>query len=296
MIGVVRIAIVGFGLIGGSIARALRRTPGGTPAQEAAVRIWIAAWSRHSTGPEAALADGVIDAAPRTLAETVAGAELVVLAAPPLACLDLLAELADPSAGQLGPAVTLTDVASTKRLLVERADELGLSFVGGHPMAGREEAGYPAAREDLFVDRPWVVCPGAKAAARDLTRVEWLARACGARPVQLGPAEHDAAVASISHLPLVLSASLAQAVSARPDWPTAAGLAASGWRSMTRLAQGDPTMGAGIVATNALELSAGIRAIQGVLDGWLVDLAGPNPDADVLTARLEAARQALGPR
>ena len=293
MIGVVHIAILGFGLIGGSIAHALRRTSVDTGAQDAAGRTWIAAWSRHRTGPDTALADGVIDDAPRTLAATVAGAELVVLAAPPLACLDLLAELAAPSAGQLGLAVTLTDVASTKRLLVERADELGLSFVGGHPMAGRQEAGYAAAREDLFVDRPWVVCPGAKAAARDVARVEWLARSCGARPVRLGPAEHDAAVAAISHLPLVLSASLAAAVSARPDWPIAAGLAASGWRSMTRLALGDPTMGAGIAATNAVELSSGIRAIQGVLDEWLADLADPNPDADLLAARLEAARQAL---
>ena len=296
MIGVVRIAIVGFGLIGGSIARALRRPAAETRPDDDAERPWIAAWSPSRGGPDRALSEGTVDAAPMTLAGAIADAELVVLAAPPLACLDLLAQLAGSSTGLLGAAATLTDVASTKRLLVERADALGLCFVGGHPMAGRETTGYRAAQEDLFVDRPWVVCPGARAAAADIARVEWLARACGARPVRLAPADHDAAVAAISHLPLILSASLAEAVGGRPDWPIAAGLAASGWRSMTRLALGDPSMGAGIAATNARELSAGIRAIQGVLDRWLADLADPNPDADLLAARLEGARRALEPR
>ena len=296
MIGVVRIAIVGFGLIGGSIARALRRPAAETTPDDDAGRPWIAAWSPTRGGPDRALSEGIVDAAPMTLAGAIADTELVVLAAPALACLDLLAQLAASSTGLLGPAATLTDVASTKRLLVERADALGLSFVGGHPMAGREITGYGAAQEDLFVQRPWIVCPGIRAAAVDVARVEWLARACGARPVRLAPADHDAAVAAISHLPLILSASLAEAVGARPDWPIAAGLAASGWRSMTRLALGDPSMGAGIAATNARELSAGIRAIQVVLDRWLADLADPNPDADLLAARLEGARRALEPR
>ena len=104
MIAGVQIAIVGFGLIGGSIARALRRSAGHGSSGDEGSRTWIAAWSRGRAGPERAVSDGVVDVAPRTLAEAVGTAELIVLATPPLACLDLLTELADlmaPATGAL---------------------------------------------------------------------------------------------------------------------------------------------------------------------------------------------------
>jgi prephenate dehydrogenase len=271
------VALLGFGLIGGSLARALlERDP---------ARWTIAAWSPSGEGPRAAESDGTIDRAATSPEDAAEGADLIVLAAPPLACLALLDRLA---AIALPRAAVVTDVASTKRRLVERAAALGLPFVGGHPMAGRESTGYGAAQADLFVDRPWVVVP-----AEGADRVETLARATGARPLRMSADEHDAAVAAISHLPLVLAAALVEAVAGSPDWDVSRRLAASGWRDMTRLARGDVEMGAGIAATNADELVRRLRAVRDVVDDWLHDLDAANPDPDTLRRRLAAARALL---
>lgn len=286
-----RVTIIGFGLIGGSLARALAGTS------------WnVAAWSPGGSGPGRALAEGVVAAAPRRLEDALGGAELVVLAAPPLACLDLVANLGGPLGRSLGAGTTVTDVASTKARLVAAADEARLRFVGGHPMAGLETSGYAAARPDLFRGRPWVVVPGSRAEATDIERVETLAIAAGAVPVRLDAAAHDAAAAAISHLPLILAAALVEAVSGASDWPTARALAAGGWRDMTRLARGDGAMGAGILATNGSAVVERLRALRAVLDGWLEDLAavdaaesgGPEGRAvERLQGRLEAARARL---
>ncbi len=290
MIGRVRIAIVGFGLIGGSIARALGRREAAPTLGE---RIELAAWSRTADGPQAALREGVVQRAPATLGETLRGAELVILAAPPLACLELLDGLAGPLADALATGATVTDVASTKLAIGARADALALRFVGGHPMAGRERTGSSAAEADLFVDAPWVVTPGAVAETGDIDRVERLARACGARPIRLSPADHDAAVAAVSHAPLLVSAALVEAMTGQPDWPLAASLAAGGWRDMSRLARGAPDMAAGIAATNAIEVAAAVRAVAATLAAWAELLEADEPDPVVLEARFEAARRRL---
>lgn len=293
-----RVALLGFGLIGGSIAHALRRA--GTD--------WsIAAWSPSGAGPGAARRSGFVDAAPDDPADAVRNADLVVLAAPPLACLDLLGRLAGPLRGALEPDAVITDVASTKRVIVGRAAELGLRFVGGHPMAGREVTGFAAASADLFDDRPWVVVPGGPSdasasagAAAAQRRVIELAQACRARPIVMAAADHDTASAGISHLPLLVAAALVEAVvgndaaGTHPDWATTSRLAASGWEGITRLARGDPTMGAGILATNADAVAERLRWLRDSLDGWLAELERDGgPDVDSLRARFEAARARL---
>jgi len=287
----VKIALLGLGLIGGSIARAVR--PYGWP---------VTAWTPSGEGPRQALAAGLLDAAARSIADAVTGADLVVLAAPASACLDLLDELGGPARGALGPGAVVTDVASTKVLLVDRAAAHGLRFVGGHPMAGRETTGFGAADATLFQGRPWVVVAslGDEQAAG---RVEMLAAACGARPLRMGAAEHDAAVAAISHAPLVLAAALVEAMAGgpgerpAPGWADAAALAASGWASATRLARGDPAMGAAIAATNAGPLATRLRDVAARLDAWIALLedrgADGLPDEALLRARLGAARERL---
>ena len=291
-----RVALLGLGLIGGSIARAVR--PAG----------WhVAAWTPSGDGPRDALRVGVVDVAAPRMGEAIAGADLVVLAAPPSACLELLDELAGPSRAALGPAAVVTDVASTKALLVARAAALGLPFVGGHPMAGRETSGFGAADPELFRGRPWVIVPPAMepppAAAAAAGAAAALVAACGARPVRMTAADHDAAVAAISHAPLVVAAALVEAVAGGPGepeaprWPLAAALAASGWAGATRLARGDPTMGAGIARTNAASLAAALRDVRDRLDEWiaLLEAAGADglPDEARLRDRLEAARARL---
>lgn len=291
-----RAAILGFGLIGGSVARAVRAA--GSEGPEPPDAAWrLVAWSPTGRGPARAVADGVIDEAPRDPADAVRGADLVILAAPPLACLELLDAFGGPLRPALGDAL-VTDVASTKRAIVARAASHRLRFVGGHPMAGRETAGYDASDGALFADRPWVVTPDG-ATDTDVATIEKLARRCGARPIVLDAAEHDAAVAAISHLPLVLAAALVEAVAGtpsapRPDWPAAAALVATGWRDMTRLARGDVAMGAGIAATNADALVARLRDVQTILDAWIAELDAPEDGRpESLAARLRAAREVL---
>ena len=287
-----RVAFLGFGLIGGSMARALRASA------EAGTE--LVAWSPSGAGPRLAVADGVLDLAAATPEEAIDSASVVVLAASPVDCLTLLDGLGGPWRTALDPEATVTDVASTKAAIVARASALGVPFVGGHPMAGRETSGYEASTADLFVDRPWIVVPAATATTRDVATVERMARDCGARPLTMDAATHDAAVAGISHLPLVLAAALVEAVAIGDGDPAAKGrpfipdLSAGGWRDMTRLARGDVSMGAGIAATNAAALADRIRDLQAVLDGWLRDLeASGGLDAAAIKARLAAARGRL---
>lgn len=287
------IGFLGFGLIAGSIARAVRA--------DLEHSSWtMTAWSPTGDGPRRAAADGTLTAWAEAPAAAIAEADLVVLAGPPTACLGLLDGLAGPWRGSLRPDAVVTDVASTKAVLVAHADRLGLRFVGGHPMAGRELAGYAAAQADLFADRPWVVVPGRVAQPADIERVAGLADVCRARVVQMDGVTHDRAVAGISHLPLVLAAALVEAVAGpgsgapRADWPVASTLAANGWRDMTRLARGEAAMGAGIAVTNAPALADRLRELQAILDSWLSELerAG-GPDEAVIKERLSAARARL---
>ncbi len=287
------VTFLGFGLIGGSVACSLREAGGWT----------AAAWSPSGSGPARALEAGTLDAAPPTLARALADADLVVLAAPPTACLSLLDMLAGESRADLAAGAVVTDVASTKTLIMGRAAAHGLRFVGGHPMAGKETSGFGAASADLFVGRPWVVIPARDTDVDAIERVESMVRATGARPVRMEAAAHDAAVAAISHLPLVAAAALVEVAAGAPgeavplDWPVAAALAASGWHDVTRLARGEPEMGAGIAATNAAALAARLRAYRDRLDEWLglLEALGPAglPDEAAIRARFVAARDRL---
>ncbi|MBA3236083.1 MAG: prephenate dehydrogenase/arogenate dehydrogenase family protein [Chloroflexi bacterium] len=290
------VGFLGFGLIGGSIARAVRANP--------STAAWtMAAWSPSGHGPTSAAADRTIDVAAPSPVDATADADLVVLAAPATTCLMLLNRLAGPWASSLRPATVITDVASSKAQLVDRAETLGLRFVGGHPMAGREDTGYAASTDDLFVDRPWVLTPSTMTDREDTERVAVLVRACGSTVIEMDPAVHDRAVAGISHLPMIVAAALAEAVaigsggSPGGDWPVAAGLAAGGWRDTTRVARGDPAMGAAIAVTNADALAERLRDLQAVLETWILALERPGgPDEAAIEARLSAARAALGDR
>lgn len=290
-----RLALLGLGLVGGSIARALRADAGTLGPVER-----LTAWSPTGTGPRAALAAGIVDVAPAGLEEAVEGADLVVLAAPPIECLDLIRRLGELRR-RLAPDAVVTDVASTKERIVDAAVAAGLPFVGGHPMAGAEATSFGASRADLLLGRPWVVVSTATSPPGGVERVEALAGACGALPVRLDAATHDQAVASISHMPLILAVALVEAVVGppagpiRPEWPLEAQLAASGWASMTRLALGSPEMGAGIAATNGPAIAAGLRNVRDALDSWIVALDADEVAPEPLVVRFRAARDRLAP-
>ena len=275
-----RVAILGVGLIGGSIARAAL-----------AAGMSVRGWTPSGRGPRDATADGVEAAA--SLAAAVRDIDLVVIAAPPLASIELLARLAATGDAPVAPTSVVTDVVSTKRQIVDRAREVGVRFVGGHPLAGRETSGYAAADPDLFRDRPWVVVPPEPPDPEANERLAALIAACRARLVTLTAEEHDRAVAAISHLPLLVSTALVEMASKAPDWEVARSLAAGGWTGMTRLARGDVEMGTGILATNRAEVADRLAALASILDGWSKDLAAADA-ADHLRHRLASARAAIG--
>lgn len=288
-----RVSILGFGLIGGSIARALDSHAGD--------RTWhVSAWSRNPGPLAQAVSDGVLASVAASLEEAIAGAELVILAAPPLECLDLVEALGGRLRGRLPEDCTVTDVASAKATIVAAADRLSLPFIGGHPVVDLEVDDHGAARPDLFLGRPWVTVLGERARFGDAERVGELVDACGAVPVPMKAAAHDAAVAAVSHLPLIVAAALIEAVAGgvgepeREDWWAAEAVASPGWAGMTRLARGEPAVGAGLAATNAPAISVRLRTMRSMLDEWLVLLERqPGPDVAGLLARFEAARGRL---
>ena len=133
----------------------------------------------------------------------------------------MLRDLGGPLRRYLQPDAVVTDVASTKAAIVALAAELGLRFVGGHPMAGREVTGFEASEAVVVQRTAWVLVPSGDEAAME--PIEAIAVACGSRVLRLDADEHDRLVAAISHLPLVLSAALVEAVAGtvdrpKPDW------------------------------------------------------------------------------
>ena len=216
----------------------------------------IAAWDEEPV-LEQALARGVIGAACRP--EDLEDGDLFVIAAPPHASLFLLDALKT-----LPPAVIVTDVVSTKRVIVEAAMAKGLRFVGGHPMAGSEQSGLAHARADLFDGRRWfLVDTGAGDDANDA--VEAIVAATGARPEWIDATHHDRLMAALSHLPQIAVSAL-MAVSGRLAGESNLDLAGPGLHDTTRLAGSDPDLWSEIAASNAEELSRAVRQLREALE------------------------------
>ncbi|MFQ5987652.1 MAG: prephenate dehydrogenase, partial [Dehalococcoidia bacterium] len=145
------------------------------------------------------------------------------------------------------------DTASTKAQVMGWAEEFlpsSVSFIGGHPMAGKEASGIEAADSALFAGCTYCLVPGRGATTEAINVVEGLVGQIGAEPIFLDASEHDSLVAAISHLPLLLSAALVSATTRSPSWPKMAKLAATGFRDLTRLASGNPEMSRDICLTN----------------------------------------------
>lgn len=250
-----RVAIVGLGLIGGSIGLALHKA---RAAQQ------VVGYDLGKGVSERARRAGAIDQAAATLADAVRGAELVVLATPVGAMRALLQNLS----GILAPGTVVTDVASTKAQAISWAEEFlqdSASFVGGHPMTGKEVSGVEAADADLFKNRIYCLTPSARTRPSAVDKVSSFVEVLGARIRFLEPAEHDGQVAGVSHLPFLASIALVNSVAGSPAWSDASLLAASGFRDVSRLAAGSPEMYRDICFTNS-------EAITRSLDDYIATL------------------------
>ncbi|MER6508879.1 prephenate dehydrogenase/arogenate dehydrogenase family protein [Nonomuraea sp. NPDC001636] len=251
-----RVVVIGCGLIGTSVACALRR---------AGVRVELADHDPWALAQAARMGAGT------ALRAGAGPADVVVIATPPSSVAAVLREAQDRGLGRV-----YTDVASAKTRILAEVERGGCDlscYVPGHPMAGREVSGPGAARAGLFEGRTWALCPHPALSPRALRTVTALATACGAEVRLLAPDAHDRAAAAVSHLPLVLSAALAarfatgaQAAPAEPAPGTAPGtapgcgvdrdadglsLAAGALRDVTRVAGSPAGMWRDILAHNA---------------------------------------------
>jgi prephenate dehydrogenase len=190
----------------------------------------------------------------------------------------------------------VTDVGSTKRNIVRAAERLvatrSLAFVGSHPLAGSEQAGYRVARGDLFRGATVVVTPTEKTELAALKKITELWEALGARVTALDPETHDRTVAAISHLPHLIACALVDGAG-RVE-PAALELAARGFRDTTRIAAGDPDMWTEIFLANRDALTAGIEAFREALADLqrVIDAGGVGPLRAEL-ARIKAVRERL---
>lgn len=248
------VLVIGTGLIGASIGLALT-------ALGVEVRL------RDASPASLALARDVGAGWPETTDEP--GPTLVVVAVPP-----------DVTAGVVGaalhafPHAVVTDVASVKATVrgeLEAMTTLDLArYVGSHPMAGRERSGAAAADADLFAGRPWVLTPAEGSAPEAVLAVRSLAVDLGASPVVMTPAEHDQAVALVSHLPQLTASLTAARLLSAPE--TALGLAGQGLRDVTRVAASDPRLWAAILVGNAAPVRDALRGVRDDVDALVAAL------------------------
>lgn len=259
-----RIAVIGTGLLGSSLGLALRRAGYGGS---------ILGIGRSRQTLELARQCGAVDHVATEAAEA-AGCDLIVLATPVCTFGPMLERLA---AGGLSPATVLTDVGSTKRSVVELAERLlphPGRFIGSHPMAGSEQRGPRAASATLFSGKPVVVTPTARSDADAEALVCNLWTLLGMRLVRLDAAQHDRAVARVSHLPHALAALIVEMAVAGQ----AMAVASTGFADVTRVASGDPVIWADIFTDNADAVLEAIDEMAQRLARLRSDIAAGNRD------------------
>jgi len=269
----VRIAIVGVGLIGGSIGLAARERLGAT----------VSGWSRSRSTLERACELGALERAGDSLADAVGDAEAVFVCAP----VGVLPEVVCEVLAAAPEDCVVTDAGSTKRSVVEAIDDP--RFVGGHPLAGAETAGVEHARADLFVDATWYLTPTPGATGVLFERLHRLIRDLGARPATIDAATHDTMLAAVSHLPHVFANVLvAQAASALGEDGEQLPATGPSFRDATRVAGANSAIWTDIYLANrdalVQQMDGAIARMRAVRDALL------GADADAVTAWNDAAR------
>ena len=258
------IKIVGAGLIGTSLGLALKKhgvTPWLKDQSKANLRLAIEYGAGLDSGDEP---------------------DLVVVCVPP----DLTAEVVALEL-TLHPNATVTDVASTKAQIAKEVQQVSSEssrYIGSHPMAGREKGGPGKARADLFFARPWVIAAEANAEPGRIEEVRDLALRLGALPLQMSPAEHDQAVAIVSHLPQLAASLVAARLNAAK--PEHLELAGQGLRDTTRVAASDPELWLQILSQNASEIAPLLLELSQDLSEISESLG--NPEAQGSLAKLHS--------
>jgi prephenate dehydrogenase len=248
-----RLAILGVGLLGGSIGLAVRSRLSGCK---------VAGYGHRRPALEAAIKMGAIDEAYEEPARAVREADCVILCTPVGRLTSLLNEIGP----HLSPGTLVTDVGSTKRAVVSAAENtlpLGVHFVGSHPMAGSEKRGVEFAKADLFDKAVCITTPTPRTDPQALSLVESLWQTLGMRTTRLSPEEHDRILADVSHLPHVLAAAL---VEMQED--AAFALCGKGFLDMTRIAGGDPGLWRDIFLDNRENVRQSLARLRAILKAF----------------------------
>jgi len=235
------IAIIGLGLIGGSLGSALKKA--------GQANLKIIGIPRREETIKLALQMGAIDEGTTDLGAGVAAADLVFVCTP----INLIIPVITDIAPKLKKGAIVTDVGSSKYEIVSQAEKLmpkGLYFVGGHPLAGKETTKLEAAEADLFNGKIWIITETSKTSKRAVEQLEQVVGWLGGLVVRMEPKAHDLVVAAVSHMPLAIAASLVNAVAGEEQKELMAKCAASGFRDTTRIASGDPILGVDMFKTN----------------------------------------------
>ncbi|UCH36423.1 MAG: prephenate dehydrogenase/arogenate dehydrogenase family protein [Armatimonadota bacterium] len=278
-------AIIGAGLIGGSIGMALR---------ERGIASHVVAVARSEETLRLAVSRGAADRATLSLSEAAAEADLVILATPVSLIIEHVAAIAEMIADEC----LVTDVGSVKGPIVAAAEEslpCAGRFVGGHPLAGSERKGIAAARSDLLDGATWVLTPTRVTDEDALNRIEDLVARLGARSLLLSPQEHDVLVGRTSHLPHVVAAALMRVVAeAAKEYAEILDVIGPGLRDTTRIAASDPALWADIALANAAVVLAGMGEMNEALSRFKEALeAGNREELERLFAGAQRAREGL---
>lgn len=285
-----RVLIVGLGLMGGSLGRALKK--------RAACRA-VLGYARHADTLTEAKALGVIDTGFSNLSEAVSVADIIVLCTPLSTYTSLFQKINDALSEQ-GVGITdtawpiITDVGSVKVCVAKAAEQvwpnLPASFVPAHPIAGSEKSGVSAANAELFVGHPSIVTPLKTSAQSAVATVVRLWEAVGARVSTMSLTDHDRVLAETSHLPHLVAFAMVDALAGSEDRRQIFQYAAGGFRDFTRIAASDVTMWHDIFVANRDALERGIETFQSGLQSLQAALA--KGDSDAICASLARAREA----
>ena len=266
------IAIVGTGLIGTSLALAIKNSN---------LKVDVVGTDYDNTARAVAKKTGAFKKVEARLANVIRGADLVVFATPIMA----MREMMESAANDFEEGCVVTDVASSKRLVLQWAEEVlpkHVSFVGGHPMAGKELSGPENADGDMFKGKAYCIVPSVNAEKAAVSSITTLAESIGAKPFFIGVEEHDSFVAAVSHLPFMMSVALMGCTAKSANWDDIGQLASTGFGDLSRLASGDPVMHRDICVTNPEPIVAWIDSyIRELYDlrNMLADENGPDPEA-----------------
>jgi prephenate dehydrogenase len=277
-----KVAILGPGLLGGSLALALR----------ARGAVSVAVWARRAEAAAAAERLGAADVASNDLRKVVADANIVVLCTPVGAMPSLARELVE----SLSPDALVTDVGSVKNVVVKQLNEIFAHrgrFIGSHPMAGSEQAGIDAARRDLFQGAACIITPDPSTARSSIEEVTAFWKSVGCNVGTLSPEAHDQVVALISHLPHLVATTLLSTI--HDLHPAAFAFAGPGLRDSTRVASGPPEMWAEILDANRDPVRHAVEAMIEKLGQTLklLDRATPTCDLQAFLTRIKTQRDTI---